>query len=109
MKRVSVIFLFLILICNLLHAQETISWKLSIAITEEIKQSFIKGGRLILHVTKQHEREPRLRSEITFGVTPQNWEANLPFIFDSKAENVLNIGLDQLKPNSTEKYYFQVV
>jgi hypothetical protein len=29
-------------ICNLLHAQETISWKLSIAITEEI-QSITKS------------------------------------------------------------------
>lgn len=109
MKRVNLIFLFLILISNLVYAQETISWKFRIAITPEIRQSFIKGGRLILHVTKQHEREPRLRSEITFGITPQNWEANLPFIFDSKAENVLNIGLDQLKLHSSEKYYFQVV
>jgi len=109
MKRVSVIFLFLILISHLLQAQETISWKLSIAITQEIKQSFIKGGRLILHVTKQHEREPRLRSEIAFGVTPQNWDASKPYVIKSKDKNVLSIGLDKFKPNTNDKYYFQVV
>jgi S-formylglutathione hydrolase FrmB len=109
MKKVNLIFLVLIFISSLSYAQETVSWKVSITVTPEMRQSFIKGGRLILHITKQNEREPRLRSEITFGVTPQNWESNLPFVIDSKVENVLKIGLDKLKPNSSEKYYFQVV
>ncbi len=109
MKRANVIALFLILISSFVYAQEAISWKVSVVVAPEMIQSFIKGGRLILHVTKQHEREPRLRSEITFGLTPQNWAANSPFILDSKDKNVLNIGLDKLKPNASEKYYFQVV
>jgi len=109
MKRANFISLFFILLSHLLHAQDAISWKVSIAVAPEMRQSFIEGGRLIFHVTKQHEREPRLRSEITFGVTPQHWEANLPFVLDSKDKNGLTIGLDKLKPNASDKYYFQVV
>lgn len=91
------------------RAQESVSWKINIAVASEIKESFIKGGRLILHVTKQTEREPRLRSEIAFGVTPQYWDASEPFVLDTKDKNVLHIGLDKLKENAVEKYYFQVV
>ncbi len=101
--------ILLILANNFAQAQEAISWKVKVTIVTEIQQSFIKGGRLILHVTKQNEREPRLRSEIAFGVTPQNWDASKPFVIQSKDKNVLNIGLDKLKPNTNDKYYFQVV
>lgn len=109
MKRVNLICLFLTLISSFVYAQEAISWKVKVTIASEIQHSFINNGRLLLHVTKQHEREPRLRSEIAFGVTPQNWEANFPFVLDSKDKNVLNIGLDKLKPNASDQYYFQAV
>lgn len=109
MKRVNLICLFLTLISSFVYAQEAISWKVKVTIAPEIQQSFINNGRLLLHVTTQHEREPRLRSEIALGVTPQNWEANFPFMLDSKDKNVLNIGLDKLKPNASDQYYFQVV
>ncbi|WP_229250450.1 alpha/beta hydrolase-fold protein [Emticicia aquatilis] len=109
MKNLVIILFSVFFIKAFAHAQEAISWQVSIGITPEIRKSFIKGGRLILHVTKQHEREPRLWSEIAFGVTPQNWEINQSFVLDSKNKNVLNIGLDKLKGNPSDKYYFQVV
>lgn len=109
MKRLNIVSLFLILIGSFAYTQEATSWKVMVDVSPKNQQNFIKGGRLFLHVTKQNERELRLRSEITFGVTPQHWDANLPFVLDSKDKNVLNIGLDKLKPNASDKYYFQVV
>lgn len=111
MKKTNHTLLYLFLLCTAIHikAQEDISWKVNVSVAPEIKQSFLKGGRLILHVTKQTEREPRLRSEIAFGVTPQYWNINLPFVLDAKDKDVLHMGLDKLKENMSEKYYFQVV
>jgi hypothetical protein len=89
------------------HAQEMISLKASISVSPEIKSSFQKGGRLLLHITKQNEREPRRRSEITIGVTPQHWDAAMPFVINTKNMEVLGNGLDKINAKDSEKYYYQ--
>jgi enterochelin esterase-like enzyme len=81
--------------------------KAEIAVTPEMRQAFQKGGRLILHLTKKREREPRSHSEITIGVTPENWDASQLFIIDTKNKGVLANGLDNL--SGQEKYYYQAV
>lgn len=58
------------------------------SVSPEMRQSFIKRVKLILHFTKKHERDPRLHLEIAFGVTTKNLEVHLPFVLDSKDKNV---------------------
>lgn len=91
------------------HAQKMISLKVAVAVSPEIKTAYLKGGRLILHVTNQNEKEPRNKSEVSVGVTLENWDAAKPFVIDTKKKNVLTNGIGQLTAHVGEKYYYQVV
>lgn len=105
-------FTFLLLACwlvaNGVQAQIPVSWQVRVSVAPALRQSFLKGGRLLLHVTKQKEREPRTRSEITVGITPQNWDGNNAFLLDTQAKEALSVGLDKLGDNPSGMYYFQV-
>ena len=90
-------------------AQKAPSLQVQIAVSPEMQQSFQKGGRLLLHVTTQGEKEPRSKSEITIGVTPMNWNPTQPFLIDTKNKNLLSNGLEKLSEQHSEKYYCQVV
>jgi len=90
-------------------AQKIPSLQAKINITPEMQQSFQKGGRLLLHLTKQREKDPRSKSEITIGVTPFGWNPTQPFVLDTKSKNVLSKELDDLSGHLSEKYYCQVV
>ena len=90
-------------------AQGPISLKASISVSPEVKQSFIKGGRLLLHLTNQIEKEPRSKSEVTVGVTPENWDASKSYVINTKGKNTLINGLGKLLGHEGEKYYYQVV
>jgi enterochelin esterase-like enzyme len=68
----------------------------------------MKGGRLILHLTNQNNREVKPKSEATIAVTPDNWKSNNRFVLDSKDKNVLIVGLDKLPTHFSEKYYYNV-
>jgi hypothetical protein len=91
------------------YVQKPISLKATISLSPEIKPAYTKGGRLIFHLTNQNEKEPRSRSEVAIGVTPENWEAANSFVIDTKKKNVLINGLDKLSAHMGEKYYYQVV
>ena len=90
-------------------AQKAPSLQVQIAVSPELQQSFQKGGRLLLHVTTQREKEPRSKSEITIGLTAMNWNPTQPFIIDTKNKNLLSTGLEKLSGQHSEKYYCQVV
>lgn len=83
--------------------------KAEISVSPEIKQSFQNTGRLLLHLTKQNEREPRNRSEITIGVTAQNWNPSKSFLIDTRNREVLAVGLEKLQEITSGKFYYQVV
>ncbi|NQU54804.1 MAG: hypothetical protein HQ522_19965 [Bacteroidetes bacterium] len=90
-------------------AQEIPFIKATISVSPEMKQSFQEGGRLLLHLKWQSDREPRNRAEITIGVTPENWDPTQSFILDTRNKDVLTSGLDKLSEQVSGKYYCQVV
>jgi hypothetical protein len=89
-------------------AQKNISLKITVAVSPEMQKAFVKGGRLIVHVTNQNDREVKPKSDATIGVTPDNWEATKSFVIDSKKKNVLNVGIEKLSTHLSEKYYCNV-
>ena len=105
----SFLILFLCLFIVPVWAQEVSSLQVKIAVSPEMQKSFQQGGRLLLHLTTQREKEPRSKSEITIGVTPQNWNPSRTFVIDTKNKNVLTNGFEKLFGHSSEKYYYQVV
>ncbi len=105
----KVLFSFFVLLSIITIAQEPVALKVTVSVSNEMKQAFIPGGRLIMHLTNQHEREPRNRSEAVIGITAENWDPSKPFILDTKQKNVLMNGFDKLKGHLSEKYYYQVV
>ena len=102
------IFCFSILF-NSAWAQETPFLLVKIAVSPEMQKSFQQGGRLLLHLTNQREKDSRNKSENTIGVTPQNWNPSRTFVFDTKNKNVLTNGLEKLSGHISEKYYYKVV
>lgn len=94
---------------NCLEAQKNISLEATVRVSPEIRSSFLKGGRLLLYITKQNDREPRNRSEITIGVTPENWNPATTFVIDTKDKQVMKNGLDKVALIVSEKYYYQLV
>ncbi len=106
---ISIGILFLLLNGKEAYAQEISFLKAKISVSPEIRNSFAKTGRLILHLTKNKGKEPRNGSEIVIGVTAQNWDPNTPFVIDTKDKNVLVTGLGKDSDHSSGKYYCQVV
>lgn len=111
MKKIITLFIQCLFLLGVLHvsAQDKLSFKVNVKVAPEMRSQFQKGGRLLFHLTKQNEREPRSRSEVTIGVTPENWSSDQTFTIDTKNKMVLKNGLDKLKLPLTDKYYYQVV
>jgi hypothetical protein len=83
--------------------------KVKISVATEIKGSFQKDGRILLHLNRQREKEPRNGAEITLGITPQNWDGSQPFVFESNNKDLLSSGMDKLSGKNQEKFFYQVV
>jgi len=81
----------------------------TLAVAPKMQSSFIPGGRILVHLTKQHEKTPRNKSEITIGFTPVDWNPAKPVSFDTRNGKVLTNGLEKLNGIDTGKYYYQVV
>ncbi len=107
------IFVCALLTCVLsvsnLFAQGQPLVKVNIGVATTLRSSCTQEGRLLVHITQQHERDPRYRSEITIGITPGAWDPATKFQFDSKDKRVLENGMEKLMPSTTGKYYCQVV
>jgi S-formylglutathione hydrolase FrmB len=107
----SISFFLIILFAftvEIVNAQTPVSIKLTVSVSPEVKNLFMKGGRIMLHLTNQNNWEVKPKSEATVGITPENWESNKSFVLDSRKKNVLTIGLDKLVSHISEKYYFSV-
>lgn len=81
----------------------------TLAVAPKMQSSFIPGGRILVHLTKQHEKTPRNKSEITIGFTSADWNPAKPVSFDTRNGKVLTNGLEKLNGIDTGKYYYQVV
>jgi len=109
MKKYFYFFIICFCIVHNIIAQKTIYFKVGVTVAKEVQSSFVKGGRLIFHFTKQNEKEPRNRSEVIVGVTPQDWNGVKTFIINTENKNILSNGIDKLSSHLSEKYYYQVV
>ena len=111
MKKIETITLLLLLsiVFSGAKAQEVPFSKAKIFVSAAVKKSFEQGGRILLHLTKQREKEPRLKSELVIGLTPANWAGSVPLEFDSRTKNILIFTTEKNLPLAAEKYYYQAV
>ena len=109
-KLICIILIFLF--CTTISpskGQDSPCLKAEISILPELRQSFQTSGRLILHLSKRRDREPRKGSEITIGKTTMNWNPDNPLIININDKDVKGVGLDLLSSRSSDRYYCQVV
>jgi len=85
-------------------AQQLPSLKIKISVSPMVKDSFLRGGRLILHLKSEIKDRPG----ISIGVTPANWDPSFAFTIDTKDKDVMSRGLEELNGHKTGKYYCQV-
>ena len=103
-------FLIVLGVCSIhAMAQLTPALKFTIELGESQSNVFKKGGRLLMHLTTQKEKEPRFKSELTIGVTPKDWNGQKPFLINTKDQQVMVNGFDKFKLNGPIKWYCQVV
>nr|WP_293840871.1 alpha/beta hydrolase-fold protein [uncultured Arsenicibacter sp.] len=105
----QVLTLLFTLSLSVVLADSPYQWKIKVSVSPEMQKAYLKGGRLLLHVTSQREREPRNRSEITIGITPENWDGTRAIVIDTRARNLRTSGLDKPLEKPDAKYCFQVV
>jgi hypothetical protein len=92
-----------------LSAQDSFNIKLKVGVSDAVKSSLKKGGRLLFHLTSQTNKEPRSNSEVTIGFTPEDWDSNKPLSINTKNNNVLMNGTKKLVGHYGQKYFIQVV
>ena len=90
-------------------AQNKLDFKIPVTVSTQMQSNFKTGGRLLLHLTIQAEKEPRSKSELTIGVTPKDWNCQKPFLINTKDQQVMVNGFDKFKLNEPIKWYCQVV
>lgn len=90
-------------------SQNTASFKIPVSLSGSLNSSFKVGGRLLLHLTQQNDKEPRLKSEMTIGVTTKDWNGQRAFIINPKDQQVLVNGIEKWQSQSPNKWYCQVV
>lgn len=106
-KTIRVYALLFIALCAIRinsSAQEIPSLKVKISVSQQVIDSFLQGGRLILHL--KHNLKDH--SGISIGVTPNYWDPSSPFIINTRNKNVMAVGLQKLQDYNGEKYYYQV-
>ena len=111
MKKLSLALFFLsfFVITTVVEAQEMPFLTGDITVAPEMQKSFQKGGRLLIYLTKQNDNDPQNRTEITIGVTAENWDPTKPFHFDTRNKVVMNNGLVKLSAHVSEKYDCRVI
>ena len=92
-----------------LAAQDTFNIKVKVAVSDAVKKSYKKGGRLLFHLTSQTNKEPRNNSEVTIGYTPEDWDSNKIVTINTANKNVLMNGAKKLVGHYGQKYFIQVV
>ncbi len=107
MKYQLTFFLLLLFFTSSLlsNGQDVQQWQINITVVPELQKSFTKGGRLLLHFSKQIQKEPRQGSDFTVGITPQNWDGSSTFELNATDKGILSSGALP----SAGKIYCQVV
>ena len=107
------LFIYLIILMGTFNdsviAQKTVSLKVSVTVSPEMRSLFLNTGRLIFRLTGQNEPGSNRKPEVVIGVTPENWDPSKPFVFDNKQKNILISGLEKLNRHFSEKFYYQVI
>ena len=100
----------ILLCCNVkLSAQDNFNITVKVAVSDAVKKSYKKGGRLLFHLTSQTDKEPRNNSEVTVGYTPENWDSNKIVAINTANKKVLTNGAKKLVGHYGQKYFIQVV
>ncbi len=99
--------LFLGLSALTLQAQPNFTFKIQVDPSQQA--ACLPTGRLLIHLTKQKENEPRNRSECAIGFTTQNWNPSKEIVVKTKDKSVNVFGFQKLKIKPGEKIYYQVV
>jgi len=110
-KQVYIILIFLLCTTTISPSkgQDSPCLKAEISVSPELRQSFQTCGRLILHLTKRRDREPRNGSEITIGKTTLNWNPDKTLEININDKDVKGVGLEKLSSLSSDRYYYQIV
>ena len=111
MKRLIKAFLYISLfhISVLTSAQELPFGQVKISVAPEVQPSFIMGGRLLLYFTTKGGKEPRNNSDVTVGITPENWNSQGTYILDSENKEIRHTDLAEGFVPLPKKYYYQAV
>ena len=107
-KNYLLVILILGCLVNL-SAQDNFNIKVKVSVSDAVKNSYKKGGRLLFHLTSQTDKEPRSNSEVTIGYTPENWDPNKMVTINTKNQKVLMNGAKKLVGQLGKKYFIQVV
>ena len=105
----SLLVIIILLTVIQLSAQDNFNIKVKVSVSDVVKKSCKKGGRLLFHLTSQIDKEPRSNSEVTIGYTPEDWDSNKPLSINTKNKNVLMNGAKKLVGHYGQKYFIQVV
>jgi cell division protein FtsN len=92
---------------NLL-AQTPKKLKIEIKVSDSMQAKFVQGGRLLLHLSRQIEAEPRSKSDVTIGFTPADWNPKNTIQINTKDKNVMISNTAKISDTSTGKFYVQV-
>ena len=105
----TIVFVYLFLISIFASAQELPFRQVKISVSPGIKSSFIKGGRLLLYLSREREREPRNHAEVIFGYTLNNWDGESPFTLDANDKEILHTDLAEGFIPVPKKFYYQAI
>jgi len=111
MKRLIKVFLFIFLfhIPFWVSAQSFPFQSATITVSPEIRSSFITGGRLLLYVSREREREPRDHADVKFGFTLKNWDGASPFVLEATDKGILHTDLAEGFIPVPKKFYYQAI
>jgi len=105
----TLLIVFLFQISVFASAQELPFRQVEISVSAELKSSFIKGGRLLLYLSRERGREPRNHAEVIFGSTLNNWDGASPYTLNANNKEILHTDLAEGFIPKPKKFYYQAI
>lgn len=109
MKKIFFLAICLAAFLSNIFAQTPKRLKIEIKVSDSMQAKFVSGGRLLLHLSRQIETEPRIKSDVTIGFTPINWNPKSTSEINTKDKNLMISNVAKISDTSTGKFYVQVV
>ena len=109
MKKLFFLAVCLVAFLANIFAQTPKRLKIEIKVSDSMQAKFVNGGRLLLHLSRQIETEPRSKSDVTIGYTPINWNPKITSEINTKDKNVMISNVAKISDTSKGKFYVQVV